>query len=380
MRHETRDTRHEEYEMRVNIRVDDLGFKILSVIGVIGVGLALGLGLGLRFSSNQSNSSKNITLIDEDDVSVTVVMTNITSNVTSISTNSTTNSSLISTPSGDENNGNRTDGEELSTKLPNLNGSSARIPTFQPTLTPTVTPGSRNRSANPTYSPTSKNNEGENQISDSPSESPSNLPEHTTTSFMSVTDIRRIIGEITEERYLSDKNKPHSRALEFMIGPNTTIPSNSAKEIVLQRYILSLLYFSTGGPSWTHQHNFLSPQNECEWKSSKNEGILSGVQECESGKIKKLSLEGVLMIGRIPSELGYLSTLTSLNFHENNLEGPIPSSFENLKSLEFVKINENFLSGSVSSLCDAWQDNIKVFHVDKDQIACSCCSCCPYDS
>ena len=48
--------------------------------------------------------------------------------------------------------------------------------------------------------------------------------------------------------------------------------------------------------------------------------------------------------------------------------------------IESARFQNNFLSGDVSSLCDAWEKNIKAFHVDRDQINCPCCTCCPFDS
>ena len=49
-------------------------------------------------------------------------------------------------------------------------------------------------------------------------------------------------------------------------------------------------------------------------------------------------------------------------------------------SIESARIQNNFLSGDVSSLCDAWEiKKIEAFYVDRDQIYCLCCTCCPFD-
>jgi hypothetical protein len=47
----------------------------------------------------------------------------------------------------------------------------------------------------------------------------------------------------------------------------------TAKRILVERYTLALLYFSTSGTSWLNQYNFLSADTVCNW----NDGIGNGV-------------------------------------------------------------------------------------------------------
>ena len=55
--------------------------------------------------------------------------------------------------------------------------------------------------------------------------------------------------------------------------PNPNDPLFSKQ--IIQRYVLSVLYFSTNGPSWKHRVYWLTGQHECGWQYV----ICSDVQE-----------------------------------------------------------------------------------------------------
>ncbi|KAK1287166.1 hypothetical protein QJS10_CPB19g01215 [Acorus calamus] len=54
-----------------------------------------------------------------------------------------------------------------------------------------------------------------------------------------------------------------------------------------------------------------------------------------------------MLSGPIPIELGYLTTLHSLNLSHNYLTGSIPESFQNLMSLESLDLSFNNLSSEI---------------------------------
>ncbi|KAG2333583.1 hypothetical protein Bca52824_004763 [Brassica carinata] len=51
--------------------------------------------------------------------------------------------------------------------------------------------------------------------------------------------------------------------------------------------------------------------------------------------------------GTIPSELGNLKSLISLDLYNNSLTGKIPTSLGKLKSLVFLRLNDNQLTGPI---------------------------------
>ena len=73
---------------------------------------------------------------------------------------------------------------------------------------------------------------------------------------------------------------------------------------------------------------------------------------CANGVVTSVFLPGTKIVGTIPTSMGYLSRLTSLDLHSNNIYGSIPDSLGQMTSLSSLKLDTNSLSGSVpSSLC-----------------------------
>ncbi len=106
----------------------------------------------------------------------------------------------------------------------------------------------------------------------------------------------------------------------------------------IERDALVTLYNSTDGANWTDNTGWMGAVGtECSW---------SGVT-CTNGSVSRLWFWTNGLNGTIPSELGNLSNLTSLNLGNNSLSGTIPSELGNLKNLTFFNIGGNSLSGSI---------------------------------
>jgi hypothetical protein len=74
-----------------------------------------------------------------------------------------------------------------------------------------------------------------------------------------------------------------------------TIPDSRSHPNYLpfvQRYVLALLYFSTGGHKWKEKHSFLGKQDVCNWFTDltfkKDENLTLGVTCNNLGKVKQL--------------------------------------------------------------------------------------------
>jgi hypothetical protein len=75
----------------------------------------------------------------------------------------------------------------------------------------------------------------------------------------------------TETDYLTfdEPTSPQSLALEWLLLDQTSIAAymESSFAIVLQRYVLAVLYYSTNGPEWKIDYPFLEDTQICDWKT-----------------------------------------------------------------------------------------------------------------
>ncbi|KAI2501735.1 hypothetical protein MHU86_12741 [Fragilaria crotonensis] len=93
-------------------------------------------------------------------------------------------------------------------------------------------------------------------------------------------------------------------------------------EEMFDRYMLALMYAAWKGYEWTRQDNWLlTTESHC---------------ECVNG----LTLS-------IPTELGLLKNLKSLEVDHNNLAGRIPTEIFRISNLDFVDLSSNNLSGTI---------------------------------
>ncbi|MDC1119549.1 leucine-rich repeat domain-containing protein [Gammaproteobacteria bacterium] len=108
----------------------------------------------------------------------------------------------------------------------------------------------------------------------------------------------------------------------------------------IERDALVTLYNSTDGANWTDNTGWMGAVGtECSW---------SGVT-CTNGSVSRLWFWTNGLNGTIPSELGNLSNLTSLNLGNNSLTGTIPSELGNLTKLTQILLFSNSLTGSIPS-------------------------------
>ena len=115
------------------------------------------------------------------------------------------------------------------------------------------------------------------------------------------------------------------------------------------RAALVALYNATDGPNWLDNSNWLTDAPLGEWY---------GVSTDRSGRVVALDLGGEWddasrefvrfgLKGRIPSDLGSLTTLESLTLSINALSGSVPRSVTSLQSLEQLDISYNGLTGPI---------------------------------
>ena len=117
------------------------------------------------------------------------------------------------------------------------------------------------------------------------------------------------------------------------------------------RAALEALYDATGGPGWTDSTN---------WNTSAPIGEWFGVSTDAAGRVTRLVLPGNGLTGPIPTALGDLALLQTLNLgirwdstsqqsFENALTGPIPPTLGRLTGLRWLYLSGNDLTGPIPS-------------------------------
>ena len=139
-----------------------------------------------------------------------------------------------------------------------------------------------------------------------------------------------------------NKNSSQYQSLCWWLDSLDTIPIDELKnEALIQRYTLSLLYFSTEGTNWFRNNYWLTHASECDWY-----GVSCDIYP---GIVSKIDLSFNNLIGSIPSELGQLRTLEEIVMNSNHIYGNLPKELVNLKTLKTLKLSKNELQGTLYS-------------------------------
>ena len=159
-----------------------------------------------------------------------------------------------------------------------------------------------------------------------------------------------ILAPISGEEKLNDGSSPQYAALHWLAEEDTfVLDFDQEKALVIERYISSLLYFSTSGSTWRQQHGFLSPTSVCEWNDGGNGEVLEGLECNEQGRLTAIVLDVNALDGTLNSEFGNLEHLETLSLGSNSLGGSIPTQFGQLSNLKWLSLSRNYLVGSAPS-------------------------------
>ena len=148
---------------------------------------------------------------------------------------------------------------------------------------------------------------------------------------------RNLLDLITKFSTISSSE--HTRSICWWLDDLDERTSDSQQDMTnVQRYILALLYFSTGGLHWNNQNKWLSTNSVCDWFGvyCKNPGIVS-----------KIEITSNNMQGHVPAELGELAGLEILIIHSNKLTGKIPVELVKLQNLKTLTLSKNLFSGTI---------------------------------
>ena len=193
-------------------------------------------------------------------------------------------------------------------------------------------------------------------------------------------------GRLQLEEVFADPNSPQYRALEWIAFDDgeietairldflkdndnrtgasyATVNSSTAidRERILQRYVLAVLFFSTGGPTdWVDRFEFLLEGHECDW---------SGALQCSDESIVYIDLDGNGLKGPLPMELGALSKLESIILTDNSLTSSLPPSLAALTALRELNVAQNSLSGELPEEGFINWLNLEVLKIGDNQIS-----------
>jgi Leucine rich repeat len=234
-------------------------------------------------------------------------------------------------------------------------------------------------------------------------------PDTPTASPTSISDYlwelaRDLLTSVSGEEALSDESSPQYGALSWIVHDDpikllsTMVQNNdfpSSSSLIVERYVLVLLYFVTNGDNWTYQV-FNGNTSTCEWVDAldcNEEGSVVGLylgkydmptlvlrfgkscklkrwvcggfkfgfcsanlyakpnskcfELCDRRVLPVVNTEFNNLNGTLPSELYALSSIEGFNMVGNGLQGTIPSSLGKLSQLQSLNLGENTLSGSL---------------------------------
>jgi hypothetical protein len=278
-------------------------------------------------------------------------------------------------------------------------------PSEIPSMTPSMAPSS-------SFSPSSV-----------PSTSPSSTPSSAPTSLQDyLLDLLRAAAPDSVVSILDDFNSPQAVAFEWL--ESNTIPSTQSDRIILQRFALATLYYSTEGDQWRRKDGWLTEENECSWYtlgllspcnnlgeytdlnlpfnnlvgslppelallaptlqtiSLPTNSLIGGIPTAigQLSKLQSLDLAANAITGAIPSEVGQLSNLLVLSVYETQVTGQVPAELANLTQLTELYIAKTLLAGEFPvSVCEDLSFLQQVWADCTEVTECICCTACCYD-
>jgi hypothetical protein len=193
---------------------------------------------------------------------------------------------------------------------------------------------------------------------------------------------------ITPDEEFDQPSTPQAQALHWMayqdLHPGLPLGfghDEYAAKKMIQRYALAVTYYSTNGPGWHNQINFLSDKDECEWNEiSDEDGYFIGAGDCDdNGFVTALALWSNNLVGALPEELGTLSTITTFSLYDNNMRGPPPRILQKLHGLKILYLNKNQFIGSLEYMCGLAIETMKADCGELGGVTCSCCTGCGWN-
>lgn len=150
------------------------------------------------------------------------------------------------------------------------------------------------------------------------------------------------ISEILDSQLSSvliPSNQKSSESSKNKSNPKLT---EEVGETDKDRAILSAFYSATSGPIWKKADGWLTEKSVCKWH-----GVTCNKK---NGRVEALRLRFNNLTGPLPSIVGELDELKTLDLDGNQLYGELPPELNNLKKLTGLNLGKNSFSGRVPNL------------------------------
>lgn len=155
------------------------------------------------------------------------------------------------------------------------------------------------------------------------------------------------LPEATIETIKSDVSSPQARAWGWLLNH----PDYGDMPTWRKRQLMGLVttYYATGGNAyWAMDAEAAwldASLHECEWPLEHSD------EDCSiGGKYRTLTLANHGLVGSLPPEIGFLTSLNELNIWDNDeLEGTLPTQLGDLTGLTHLAVVNSKLDGSLPS-------------------------------
>jgi hypothetical protein len=179
------------------------------------------------------------------------------------------------------------------------------------------------------------------------------------------TGIYLILTSVSDPSSLLDEFSYERGARFWLDVEDDRLLCPNEPEILIQRYIAALMYFTFNGPEWSNCDaelpgdpslqpcvgggtRWLDASHECEWFGVSCES--TAIDKFNPQPITKINLTANNLAGFMPVEMFELKELTGLSMdHNKNIYGQIPEEIAWLEKLTYIDLDDNFLQGTIPS-------------------------------
>jgi len=154
------------------------------------------------------------------------------------------------------------------------------------------------------------------------------------------------------------------QAVDWMLDEDPRLLLDEGKEtpgyLIVQRYIATTFYFQMTGKRWNDNEFWLTGAHECDWFGfscvdlpvpnvplfEENASTLASSRQDEVPTVEgrvviQIDLESNNLLGILPDEIGFFSTVTHLGLWDNSIVGTIPRTIGIMNKLVKLYLDDN---------------------------------------